>query len=90
MLVEEFIQYLKGHINKNIVLELKGIIETTIKINQIIVKDINRHLIIQSQNSLNKKIKINLHQLMKIKNLNEKEFLLEFDQLQNINIRIIN
>ena len=94
MLVEEFIKILENEENKNMVLELKGIIETKIEIKQIEIKEKDKYLTIVSKETNNikenkkQKIVINLHQLMKITKLKENEFLLEFDQLQEIKIKL--
>lgn len=89
MLVDKFIEFLKEQENKNIVLELDGIIETTIKINQIEIEETEKFLTIKSKEDAKQKIKINLHQLMKINTLNKNEILLEFDQLQTIKIILL-
>lgn len=88
MLIEEFIEYLNNQKNKDIILELKGIIETTIKIKHIEIEEMDKYLTIKSEENKEQKIKINLHQLMKIDKINEDEFLLEFDQLQTIKIKL--
>ena len=103
MLVDEFINYLKEQENKNIVLELKGIIETNIEIKQIEVLELNKYLTIKSKNvesgidekekknnyeNKDNRITINLHQLMKITKITGTEFLLKFDQLQEITIKL--
>lgn len=89
MLIDEVIKYLKEQESKNIVLELDGIIETTIKINQIEIEETEKFLTIKSKEDAKQNIKINLHQLMKINTLNKKEILLEFDQLQTIKIILL-
>lgn len=89
MLVDKFIEFLKEQENKNIVLELDGIIETTIKINQIEIEETEKFLTIKSKEDVKQNIKINLHQLMRINALNKNEILLEFDQLQTIKIILL-
>ena len=88
MLVDEFINFLENQENRNIILELNGIIKTTIEIKQIEIKEYDKYLSIQSKEDKEQKITINMHQLMKINRLNEDEFLLEFDQLQEIKIKL--
>lgn len=88
MLVDEFIKFLENQENRNIILELNGIIKTTIKIKHIEIKKYDKYLSIQSKEDKEQKITINMHQLMKINKLNEDEFLLEFDQLQEIKIKL--
>ena len=83
------IKYLKEQEENNVILELEGIIETTIMINKIKIQELDKYLTIKSKEDAKQKIKINLHQLMKINTLNKKEILLEFDQLQTIKIILL-
>lgn len=87
--VNMLIKYLKEQEENNVILELEGIIETTIMINKIKIQELDKYLTIKSKEDAKKKIKINLHQLMKINTLNKKEILLEFDQLQTIKIILL-
>ena len=89
MIVDELIKYLKEQEGNNVILELEGIIETTIMINKIKIQELDKYLTIKSKEDAKQKIKINLHQLMKINTLNKKEILLEFDQLQTIKIILL-
>lgn len=84
MLLEDLIKELKRFDDKDIKIELRGIIETNIELKQIEIDEKDKYLIIIEKND--NKIKINLHQLMKINKLNENSYLLEFDQLQTIKI----
>lgn len=84
MLLNELILELKKFKNQDIKLVLKGIIETSIELKQIEIDEEDKYLIIKEKNDY--KIKINLHQLMKINKLDENSYLLEFDQLQTIKI----
>lgn len=88
MSTEEFIKYLEKHTNKNVVLELKGIIETKIKIENIEIKNIEKFLTLQSEKIKDQKVVLNLHQLMKITMLEQNTILLEFDQLQTVKIKL--
>ena len=88
MSTEEFIKYLEKHTNKNVVLELKGIIETKIKIENIEIKNIEKFLTLQSEKIKEQKVVLNLHQLMKITMLEENTILLKFDQLQTVKIKL--
>lgn len=83
------VKYIKEQEGNNVILELEGIIETTIMINKIEIKESDKYLTIKSKEDAKQKIKINLHQLMKINTLNKKEILLEFDQLQTIKIILL-
>ena len=87
--VNMLIKYLKEQEENNVILELEGIIETTIMINKIKIQELDKYLTIKSKEDAKQKIKINLHQLMKINTLNKKEILLEFDQLQTIKIILL-
>ena len=89
MLLDDFIKYLKGLKDISIKLELKGIIETNIEIQQAIIEEIDRYLIIKNKQDNKQKIKINLHQLMKISKLDKNSFFLEFDQLQTIKMLLL-
>ena len=84
MLLNELILELQKFKNQDIKLVLKGIIETNIELKQIEIDEEDKYLIIKEKND--NKIKINLHQLMKINKLDENSYLLEFDQLQTIKI----
>lgn len=84
MLLNELILELKKFKNQDIKLVLKGIIETNIELKQIEIDEEDKYLIIKEKNDY--KIKINLHQLMKINKLDENSYLLGFDQLQTIKI----
>ena len=83
------VKYIKEQEGNNVILELEGIIETTIMINKIEIQELDKYLTIKSKEDAKQKIKINLHQLMKINTLNKKEILLEFDQLQTIKIILL-
>jgi len=87
--VNMLVKYIKEQEGNNVILELEGIIETTIMINKIEIKESDKYLTIKSKEDAKQKIKINLHQLMKINTLNKKEILLEFDQLQTIKIILL-
>lgn len=88
MTTEEFIKYLEKQLNKNAVLELEGIIETKIKLEEIEIKNIEKSLILQSKKIKEQKVVLNLHQLMKITMLEENTILLKFDQLQTVKIKL--
>ena len=88
MTTEEFIKYLEKQLNKNAVLELEGIIETRIKIEEIEIKNIEKSLTLQSKKIKEQKVVLNLHQLMKITILEENTILLKFDQLQTVKIKL--
>ena len=89
MLIDEFLRYLKEQEDKDIMLQLEGIIETTIMINKIEIQELDKYLTIKSKEDRKQNIKINLHQLMRINALNKNEILLEFDQLQTIKIILL-
>lgn len=88
MSTEEFMKYLEKQTNKNVVLELKGIIETKIKIEDIEIKNIEKFLTLQSKKIKEQKVVLNLHQLMKITMLEQNTILFEFDQLQTVKIKL--
>ena len=88
MTTEELIKYLEKQTNKNAVLELEGIIETRIKIEEIEIKNIEKSLTLQSKKIKEQKVVLNLHQLMKITILEEDTILLKFDQLQTVKIKL--
>lgn len=87
MLLEDLIKELKRFDDKDIKIELSGIIETNIELKQIDIDEKDKYLIIKEKQD--NKIKINLHQLMKINKLDENSYLLEFDQLQTIKIILL-
>lgn len=88
MTTEECIKYLEKQVNKNAILELKGIIETQIKIEEIEINNIEKYLILKSKKIKEQKVVLNLHQLMKITMLEENAILLEFDPLQTVKIQL--
>lgn len=88
MTTEELIKYLKERNGKKATLKLQGIIDTKLKIEQMNIKVQEGYLYLQSENDISSSIKLNLHQLKKISKVEEKEILLEFDQLQNVTIII--
>lgn len=88
MTTEEFIKYLENQTNKNVVLELKGIIETEINIGKTEINNIEKYLTLQNKERKEQKVILNLHQLMKITKLEENTILLEFDPLQTVKIKL--
>lgn len=88
MTTEEFIKYLENQTNKNVVLELKGIIETEINIGKTEINNIEKYLTLQNKERKEQKVILNLHQLMKITRLEENTILLEFDPLQTVKIKL--
>ena len=87
MSIQDFIDYLNEHINENAILDLNGIISFKIQIINFTFKYTKDKLVLSGENFT---IEFNLHQLMKITIITNNQFLLEFDQLQNINIAINN
>ena len=85
---EEFIKYLKTQKGKTVILELKGIINTKLKIKEMQIKFEKGYLTLLSKESEFQEIKLNLHQLIRVKKLEENKILLEFDQLQSVTIEI--
>lgn len=88
MTTEELIKYLENQSNKNVLLELKGIVETEIWMEETKISNIERYLILQSRKIKEQKIILNLHQLMKITKMERDIILLKFDSLQEIKIKL--
>lgn len=86
MTVDELIKILKEQVGKEILLTLQGIIETTISINKANVRVEEKVLFLENKEQ---KVGFNLSQLMKISCIKPNEFFLEFDQLQNVTITIL-
>lgn len=86
MTIEEFVKILKIQNGKDTELRLQGIIDTNIKIESVQIRLEENKLFLENDFA---KIGLNLNQLMKINQIRENEILLEFDQLQNVMIRII-
>lgn len=84
MTTEELIEYLEKQSNKNILLELKGIVETKIWMGETEISNIERYLILQNKKIKEQKIILNLHQLMKITKI-ERDII---DLLQIIKIKL--
>ncbi len=85
MTIEEAIEFLKKQEGKDILLNMKGIITTNVKIEKMQLKQ-EEHELIFENNSF--KIGFNLKQLRKINKVLENEILLEFEQLQDVLITI--
>ncbi|MCI8637109.1 MAG: hypothetical protein HFJ36_04610 [Clostridia bacterium] len=88
MLADELIKILEKQKGKDILLHLKGIVETAITIEkmQICIKD--KMLFFKSEEK-SQNVGFNLSQLMKISIISSNEILLEFDQLQSVIINIL-
>lgn len=86
MTVDELIKILKEQVGKDITLTLQGIIETTISINKANVRVEEKVLFLENKEQ---KVGFNLSQLMKISCIKPNKFFLEFDQLQNVRIAIL-
>ena len=88
MVVDELVKILEEQKGKDIVLDLKGIVETVITIGkmQISVKD---NMLFFENEEKAQKVGFNLNQLMKISKIKSNEILLEFDQLQSVTISIL-
>lgn len=88
MVVDELVKILEEQKGKDIVLDLKGIVETVITIGkmQISVKD---NMLFFENEEKAQRVGFNLNQLMKISKIKSNEILLEFDQLQSVTISIL-
>ena len=72
--------------NKNVLLELNGIITTNIVIKNAKIKTTENEIIFFNNNE--EKISINIHQILKIEKLENEKIKIELDQLQNIEISL--
>ena len=86
MTIEDLIKILQKQEEKNITLELEGIIITKILIEKMKISLKKHNLFFESKIERKTKLGINLNQLMKISKIKDNEILLEFDQLQSLKI----
>lgn len=70
--------------NKNLILYCEGIITTNIKIEKAQILKNNDSLDIYENTK--EKVKINIHQIMKIEKISNKEYIIQFDGLQLIKV----
>ncbi len=85
MTIGELMEFLQEQKGKDIVLNLQGIIMTTIQIRQMQIQQQECNLFLENDME---KIGFNLNQLMKISKISANEILLEFDQLQSVMVTI--
>lgn len=78
---EELMEFLQEQKGKDMVLNLQGIIITTIQIKQMQVRQQEHNLYLENRVE---KVGFNLNQLMKISKIKTNEILLEFDPLQSV------
>lgn len=88
MTTEKLIEFLQKQEKKDILLNLQGIIITTILIKKMQLAQVENKLILQNEENVEEKIGFNLSQLMRITKMKKNEILLEFDQLQEVTIII--
>ncbi len=88
MTIKELMKFLQNQQERNILLDLQGIVITSIIIHQMQVKKKENKLLLENKENTNNKIGFNLSQLMKITKIKENEILLEFDPLQKVMITI--
>ena len=88
MLKEELIDFLQHQNKKDILLKMQGIITTSMIIEKCQTRQENNQLVLESTINSNKKVGLNLSQLMKITQTKINEILLEFDQLQQVIISL--
>lgn len=78
---KEIMRFLLQQQGNNMILDLEGIISGIIEIESLKITRKKRYLFLNN-------IGLNLNQLMRISMVNKNEILLEFDQLQNVKIKI--
>lgn len=88
MTTEKLIKLLQEQEKKDILLNLQGIITTTIIIKNMKLLQEKNKLLLQNRENIEEIIAFNLSQLMRITNRRPNEILLEFDQLQEVTIII--
>lgn len=88
MTTEKLIKFLQKQEKKDILLNLQGIITTTIIIKNMKLLQEKNKLLLQNRENIEEIIAFNLSQLMRITNMKPNEILLEFDQLQDVTIMI--
>ena len=88
MTIEELTKLLQEQKGNDILLELQGIITTTIHIAQMNISHEKNFLFLENKENNRQRVGFNLSQLMKIHKIEKNKILLEFDQLQNAMITI--
>jgi len=78
---KEIMRFLLQQQGNNVILDLEGIICTSMEIETLKITRKKRYLFLND-------IGLNLNQLMRISMINKNVILLEFDQLQNVKIKI--
>lgn len=88
MTTNELVKFLQKQQERNILLNLQGIVITNLTIYQMHVKKKENKLLLENKKNTKNKIGFNLSQLMKITKIKENEILLEFDPIQKVSITI--
>lgn len=88
MTIEELTKLLQEQEENDILLELQGIITTTIHIAQMKISYEKNSLFLENKENNREKVGFNLSQLMRIHEIEKNKILLEFDQLQSAIITI--
>lgn len=88
MSIEELTKLLQGQEGNNILLELQGIVTTTINIVKMKISHEKNFLFLENKEDNRERVGFNLSQLMRIHKIEKNKILLEFDQLQNAMITI--
>ena len=88
MTIEELTKLLQEQEGNDILLELQGIVTTTIHIAQMKISHEKNFLFLENKENNKQRVGFNLNQLMRIHKIEKNKILLEFDQLQNAMITI--
>ncbi len=84
--IDQLIKLFEEHKGQKTIIEINGIISTKIIIEKINAQIEDGYIIIEEVEDKEQKIKLNMHQLMKVIEMEKDVVLLEFDQLQNVKI----
>lgn len=87
--VEKFMKDINDGISINLLMKLKGLISTEIKIDKAKVYLNENEIVFKSLEDNNVYVELNIHQIVRIRNINKDRYSIDFDELQEIEIRIL-
>ena len=85
---QNFVKTINEGVNVNLLLELKGIISTEIMIENVKVFWNENEMMFKSLKDNNVNVKLNIHQIVRIKQINKDKYSIDFDEIQKIGIKL--
>ena len=86
--IQNLVKTINEGVNVNLLLELKGIISTEIKIESVKIFLNENEMVFQSLKHNNVNVKLNIHQIVRIRQINKDKYSIDFDELQKIGIKL--